>query len=255
MEKKPFIDFEGKKVLVTGASSGIGRAISIELSRRGADLILMGRNKERLDETFELLHSGNHTIIVLDLNEISAIYPKIKTFSQEYGRIYGLCHSAGIAETRSLNSIKADNFISMLNINLLSGIELCRAIGRRNVMDEEGGSILFISSVDALIGKPGQIAYSASKGAVNSAVRAMAIELVRKKIRVNSLSPGLVRSDMTNKAFSRLSEQQISKLEGAFPLGIGSPEDVARAAVFLLAPQNTWITGSNLVIDGGYTAG
>ena len=121
-------------------------------------------------------------------------------------------------------------------------------------MEEKGGSILFISSIYALVGMPGQIGYTASKGAVNSAVRTMAIELARRKIRVNTLSPGLVRTDMTNKAFELLTEEQVKKLEEAFPLGVGSPEEVARAAVFLLAPQNSWITGTDLVIDGGYTA-
>ena len=121
-------------------------------------------------------------------------------------------------------------------------------------MEENGGSILFISSIYALVGMPGQIGYSASKGAVNSAVRAMAIELARRKVRVNALSPGLVRTDMINEAFKILTEEQVRRLEEAFPLGVGSPEDVAKAAVFLLAPQNSWITGTDFIIDGGYTA-
>jgi len=101
---------------------------------------------------------------------------------------------------------------------------------------------------------PGQIAYSASKGAVNSAVRTMAVELARRQIRVNTLSPGLVRTDMTNEAFKLLTEEQVKKLEQSFPLGVGSSGDVARAAAYLLAPQNRWITGIDLVVDGGYTA-
>lgn len=254
MTKEPFLDFQGKKVLVSGASSGIGRAVSVELSRRGASLVLLARDRERLTETGALLGSAEYHIICLDLKEHSVILPKIRALSQQVGRVYGLCHCAGLVETRPLSSCKVEGLKSMLDVNLISGIELARAVCRRDVMEENGGSILFISSIYALVGMAGQISYSASKGAISAAVRAMAVELARRKIRVNTLSPGLVRTHMTNKALSLLSEQQVSNLEEAHPLGTGSPEDVARAAVFLLAPQNSWITGADLVIDGGYTA-
>ena len=116
------------------------------------------------------------------------------------------------------------------------------------------GSILFISAIYGLIGKPGQIAYSGSKGALTAAARAMAIELARRHIRVNVLSPGIVRTEMTEKAFSGLSAQQVQALEDTHPLGFGSPEDVASAAAFLLSPENKWITGTDLVVDGGCSA-
>jgi len=254
MKQEAFVDFHGKKILVTGASSGIGRAISIELSRRGAGLVLLGRDRDRLSKTVELLSSADCHIICLDLKEHSSILPKIMELSQDIGRIYGLCHSAGIEETRPLSSCKPERFKAMLDINVIAGIELARAVCRRDVMGEAGGSVLFISSISALIGMPGHIAYSASKGAISAAVRSMALELARRKIRVNTLSPGLVRTQMTTTSLSMLSEQQIKDIEAGFPLGVGSPEDVARAAVFLLAPQNSWITGTDLVIDGGYTA-
>ena len=254
MESEPFIDFQGKKVIVTGSSSGIGRATSIELSRYGAIVILVGSDKARLNETADLLESKDHHTILMDLREHSAIVPKIKDFSQSFGPIYGLCHSAGVVETRPLSLCKVEGIRTMMDVNLLAGIELARVICRRDVMEKKGGSILFISSIYALVGMPGQIGYSASKGAVNSAIRAMAVELARRKIRVNTVSPGLVRTDMTNGAFKILTEEQISRLENAFPLGVGSPQDVAKAAAFLLAPQNSWITGVDLIIDGGYTA-
>ena len=121
-------------------------------------------------------------------------------------------------------------------------------------MDQDGGTILFMSSIYSRVGMPGQIGYAGSKGAVVAASRAMAIELARRNIRVNTLSPGFVRTPMTDEALAKLSDSQVKKIEDAHPLGTGSPEDVARAAVFLLAPQNRWITGIDLVIDGGYTA-
>jgi NAD(P)-dependent dehydrogenase (short-subunit alcohol dehydrogenase family) len=254
MTREPFIDFQGKTVWVTGASSGIGRAVSVELSRRGARLVLVGRDEKRLRETADLLEDTNCDILSWDLRNLSEMETTIKTLVRKTGRIYGLCHSAGIVETRPLSSNSMEIVQSMLNINLMAGLELARIICRRDVMEETGGSLLFISSIYALVGMPGQIGYSASKGAVTAAARAMAVELARRKIRVNTLSPGLVKTDMIAGAFSILSKTQAKDLEEGYPLGTGTPEDVARAAAFLLAPQNKWITGLDMIIDGGYVA-
>jgi NAD(P)-dependent dehydrogenase (short-subunit alcohol dehydrogenase family) len=142
----------------------------------------------------------------------------------------------------------------MLDVNLTAAIELARAVCRRDVMTEAGGALIFITSIYGTVGMPGQIAYSATKGALQSAARSMAIELARRKIRVNTLSPGLVHTPMTKTALSLLSTEQIHEIESNHPLGVGTPSDVAHAAAFLLAPQTTWITGTDLVIDGGYTA-
>lgn len=201
MGNTPFLDFDGKKVVVTGASSGIGRAISIELSQHGAGLILIGRNRERLQETAAGLSNGEHNIICLDLTQHSEIVPAIRELAQQGERIYGLCHCAGIVETRPLSSYKVEGLSAMLDVNLIAGIEL-----------------------------------------------------TRRNIRVNTLSPGFVRTPMTEEALAKLSEQQVKKIEDAHPLGTGTPEDVARAAAFLLAPTSAWITGTDLVIDGGYSA-
>jgi len=254
MVNEPFIDFKGKNVIVTGASSGIGRAISIQLNRCGATVVLFGRNQEGLMETATSLGSGSYHIVKFDLTDHGAIVPKIREVSSNVGRIYGLCHSAGIDEIRPLSSCKFDRLQLLLDINLLAGIELTRAICRRDIMEEDSGSILLISSIAGIVGVPGHVAYSASKGAVAAAVRTLAIELADRKIKVNAISPGLIRTGMTMKALSRLSEQQRQDIEKAHPLGIGNSKDVARAATFLLAPQNTWITGTNMVVDGGYTA-
>jgi NAD(P)-dependent dehydrogenase (short-subunit alcohol dehydrogenase family) len=254
MRGESFIDFSGKTVIVTGASSGIGRAISIELSRHGASLVLVGRDHTRLMDTASLLGSGFYHIVILDLREHAAILPRVQEVAREAGRLYGLCHSAGIVKTRPLSSSRVEDLKSMLDVNLTSGLELARAVCRRDIMEEQGGSILFISSIYALVGMPGQIAYSATKGAVSAAARSMAVELARRKIRVNTISPGLVPTSMTASALCLLSQEQVTNLEKAHPLGPGRPEDVARAAAFLLAPQSSWITGADLVVDGGFTA-
>ncbi|MGA1792014.1 MAG: SDR family NAD(P)-dependent oxidoreductase [bacterium] len=254
MTIEPFIDFQGKRILVSGASSGLGRAICIELSKRGASLILLGRDRERLMETASQLTKTEYHLLVLDLRALSEIGPKLKAQAREIGRIYGFCHSAGVVETRPLAALQLEGIRKILDVNFISGIELARIISRKDIMEEDGGAILFISSVYARMGVAGQTIYCGSKGAVNAAARAMAIELARRRIRVNTISPGLIRTAMTDSSLSILSNQQIMDLENAHPLGIGTPEDVARAAAFLLAPQNPWITGEDLIIDGGLSA-
>jgi NAD(P)-dependent dehydrogenase (short-subunit alcohol dehydrogenase family) len=254
MTETPFVDFGGRWIVVTGASSGIGRAIAIELARRAARLLLIGRNEEKLRDTAAQLPASAGRVVVQDLHRTDALMSLVTDHVRDYGRVHGLCYCSGVVETRPLASFQPENFREMMNVNVTAGLELARAICRRNVMTEEGGALLFIASIYGLVGMPGEVAYSATKGALQSAARSMAIELARRRIRVNTLSPGLVHTPMTDTAFSALSEEQVRALEQAHPLGSGTPEDVARAAAFLLAPQSRWITGTDVVIDGGYTA-
>ncbi len=254
MTIEPFIDFQGRQVLVTGASSGIGQAIAVELGRRDARPILVGRNREMLARTAAAVGEARCRILELDLAQLDAILPAVREVVGQGGRIYGMCHAAGVVETRPLSAIKLDSLRALIEVNLTAGIELARVVCRRDILTEESGSVLFISSIYARVGMAGQISYSASKGAVTAAARAMAVELARRRIRVNCLSPGLVHTQMTEAAFGKLAPSHVKELEDAHPLGPGRPEDVARAAVFLLAPQNAWITGIDMVVDGGYTA-
>ena len=254
MSQASFLDFQGKWVLVTGASSGIGRSTAVELSRHGARVVLLGRNEARLGETAERLGNMEHKILALDLTNHDKIAPAIVDLRKETGSIYGLFHSAGIVHTRPLSSNKIEVVESELAVNLVAGLELARVICRRDIVEEGGASLLFVSSIYANVGMPGQITYCACKGAISAAVRAMAIELARRQIRVNTISPGLVMTEMTREALSILSDAHVEKLKKAHPLGAGTAEDVARAAVFLLAPATRWITGTDLVIDGGFTA-
>jgi NAD(P)-dependent dehydrogenase (short-subunit alcohol dehydrogenase family) len=246
--------FEGKTIVVSGASSGIGRAIALQLARQGAGLVLIGRNRERLEDTAQRAGACVCRIVQLDLTDMTAIMPAVKEAASTLGRLYGLCHAAGTVDTLPLSAVSPNKLQAMMQVNYLAGVELARSVTRRDLLSEEGGAVLFISSIYGLIGKSGQIAYSGSKGAVIAAARAMAIELARRNVRVNVLSPGMVRTEMTERALAGLSTQQVQALKDSHPLGFGSPDDVAYAATFLLAPENKWITGTNLIVDGGCSA-
>jgi NAD(P)-dependent dehydrogenase (short-subunit alcohol dehydrogenase family) len=154
-------------------------------------------------------------------------------------------------QTLPLSALKPDRIRAMFDVNFLAGTELVRALSRREVLDEQGGAVLWIASVYAHVGAPGQIGYSATKGAVLAAARSMALEFAPRKLRVNSLSPGFVQTAMTQSA--KLNQAQWERILAMHPLGAGEPEDVARAALFMMDPANRWLTGADLVIDGGYT--
>lgn len=246
---------DGRWIVVSGASSGLGRAIAIELASRGAGVALLGRDRARLQATAEQIGAAApNRIVEIDLARADRILPAITALRDEVGPMHGLCHAAGIVETRPLPTNTVDVVRAQLDINLVAGLELARAVCRRDVMAPEGGSLLFISSVYGRVGMPGQIGYCATKGAVAAAARALAIELARRQIRANCLSPGLVYTEMTRQSLGKLSPEHVQKIEAAHPLGIGQPEDVARAAAFLLSPASRWITGADLPVDGGFTA-
>jgi NADP-dependent 3-hydroxy acid dehydrogenase YdfG len=157
-----WLDFADRWVVVTGASSGLGRAVAAELAACGARVILVGRNQERLAATAALLEDAKHHTLILDLAKLDAIAPEIVRLRQECGPIYGLCHAAGVVMTRPLHANTVEVVQSQLDVNLLAGLEMARAVCRRDVMTPEGGSIVFLSSVYGRVGMPGQIGYCAT---------------------------------------------------------------------------------------------
>ncbi len=177
--------FEGKTIVVSGASSGIGRAVAVHLARQGAGLVLIGRNRDRLEDTAKQAGAHACRIIQLDLTDVSMIMPAVKEAASAVGRLYGLCHAAGTVDTLPLSATSSEKLQAMMQVNYVAGMELARSVTRRDFLNAVGGAVLFISAIYGLVGKPGQIAYSGSKGAVIAAARAMAIELARRNVRVN----------------------------------------------------------------------
>lgn len=246
--------FADRWIIVSGASTGIGRATCYELAAQGARIILIGRNADRLKEVARQLGASDRAVLrVLDLSNAGGIADGVREIAAETGPIYGLCHAAGVTLTLPLSATRPERARPVMDINFFAGLELARALVQRTTLTEEGGSIVWISSVYAHAGAPGQIAYCASKGAIAASVRAMALELAPRRVRVNSVSPGLVRTEMTDPARSTMTAEQWDRIIARHPLGVGQPADVARAVAFLLHPANQWTTGTDLVIDGGYS--
>jgi NAD(P)-dependent dehydrogenase (short-subunit alcohol dehydrogenase family) len=250
---QPFIDFEQRVVVLSGAAGGIGRAIAKQLALLNARLILLGRDEARLQNLIKELAGEQHQYAVLDLLDIDNIKPALTPLLQSSGGVYGFCHCAGLIYLRPLNSTKQDLLAQQMLVNLSSGLEITKLTSNRTLAAKDAGSIVFVSSICADSGSAGQIGYCASKGAVNAAVRAMAIEMAPRNIRVNSVSPGAILNDMTVTK-SGLSAEQIEQVLSKYPLSHGREIDVARAVVFLLAPENTWITGVDFKVDGGFSA-
>lgn len=244
---------ENKNIVVSGASSGIGSACSKICSGSGANLILLGRNQSGLNETLGNLYPGNHSSMSFDLLNIEGIDKTLEELLNKYGKIDGFIHSAGIDISLPLNSLKTKDYQTIFNTNVISGFEIARVLSKKQFCPINGASYIFISSVMGLVGESAKIAYSASKGALLAGCRSMALELASKKIRVNCISPAIVRTELVNRLFSELPEKSVEIIKSKHPLGFGTPEDIANACVFLLSDETRWITGSNLVIDGGYS--
>ena len=247
------MDMTGRWVLVTGASSGIGQATAILLAELGCRVILVARSEERLQATRDLMAGDGHVIKAFDLAQVEMIEPWLKTIVSETGPLTGLVHCAGIQRTVPIRFEKPCVDDPLWRLNYHSAAALVAAF-RKPSNRTQNSSVVLVSSIVGLIGQPGNSTYSASKGALIAYARAAALELAREEIRVNCVAPGHVRTAMTVSAESKLTESQAQAIQDAHPLGLGYPEDVANAIAFLLADTGRWITGTTLVVDGGYTA-
>ncbi len=244
----PLNEFEGKRYIVSGASSGIGKKIVTDLADYGAFVLALGRDQDRLN-SLKMLHPTRITAESFDITDFSKLKFVIEKFS-ESGKVDGCVHSAGINKFTPLKILKWDIFDKIMQVNLYAGIELARLVSSKK-NSNEGCSIVMISSVAGIKGEVGFTAYSASKGALISAMKSMALELAPSKIRINSISPGVVKTELTE-SMEKFYPNGTDSIIKKHPAGIGLVEDVSNLVLFLLNPKSKWITGSNFIIDGGY---
>ena len=249
----PF-SLEGKIILVTGASSGIGRQCAIDCSKMGATVILVARNEKRLKETQkEMQQSERHSYYSIDLGQPDRIKELVETIVITHGKLDGFIHAAGIEKTLPVKLLSIDDYETLFRVNTLSAFEFIRCFSNKKFFNDNG-RIVLLSSITSIIGRGGVAAYAASKGAMVSAVRSMALELARKGICINCVSPGTILTPMMQDFLSTLSEEDYKKRIDGFPLGLGEVTDVSQLCLFLLSNASRWITGQNIVIDGGYTS-
>ena len=249
----PF-SLEGKLIVVTGASSGIGRQCAIDCSKMGASVVLIARDEERLKETVSMMeYPERHSCYLVDLFQIDQIRPLVDNIVSAHGKIDAYVHAAGIEKTLPLKLLCSDDYKSVFTVNTLSAFEFIRYFSSRKNFND-GGRIVLISSILSIVGRGGVSAYAASKGAMVSAVKSMALEFAPKKICINSISPGTIRTPLMERFLSSLSEEDYKQRVSGFPLGLGEVTDISRTCLFLLSDASRWITGQNIVVDGGYTA-
>ena len=238
----------GKTIFVTGASSGIGKATAIECSKMGARMIISGRDENRLNDTFAQLQGKEHYQILADLNEEEGINKIVNNLVV----IDGIVHCAGIAKPLPFQFINNSVIEEVLRVNFIAPTLLSQQLIKSKKL-QKNSSIVFVSSISGIIcSSVGGSVYSASKGAVNGLVKGMALDLAPKGIRVNCVLPGMIDTNIFNN--SSVTQEQLNQDRKRYPLGrYGLPEEVAYAAIYLLSDASIWMTGSNIVIDGGYT--
>lgn len=243
----PF-SLEGKNILITGASSGIGRSAAIECSKMGARVIATARNEERLIETLSLLEGEGHQYIVCDLTNEESVDRLVAGLSD----IQGLVSNAGVSMLVPIQFINKDYLSSVLDVNTFAPILLLQKL-LKNKKIKKGSSIVFTSSISGLgTCAVGSSMYAASKGAISAFIRCAALELAPRNIRVNAVCPAMVDTDLLG--LLPISEDEKKQNLKDYPLGrLGNPSDVAHAMVYLLSDASSWVTGDNLVIDGGLT--
>jgi NAD(P)-dependent dehydrogenase (short-subunit alcohol dehydrogenase family) len=248
-------NLEGKALLITGASSGIGQQCAVVASRLGANLLLLTRSQERIRETISLLPGGAHYAIhEVDFSYPAQVEESLPAALEEFGALDGVIHCAGISVTRPLSSITEKQARELIDVNLLSAYLLVKTTTRKRFFADTGGSIVLVSSVMGTLGARGKSVYSLTKGGLNGTARSLAVELASRQIRVNTVSPGVVTTPLSSQAAYQLDPQWAGAVEAAHPLGVGRPLDVANACVFLVSDLSRWVTGIDLVVDGGYSA-
>lgn len=245
---------KGKHIIVTGASSGIGKSCVIQFDKLGAKVTLIARNMERLQMVFSELNNPGG-LYAYDLSEIDGIESLIKSIVSEHGKFDGMMYCAGDCLRAPLGMCKPKTIRKSMEINYFAFVEMLRCVSK-NKNCNLGASLVAMTSASSLKGERGLLGLSASKAAMNNAVRCAALELAPKKIRVNAIASAYVTgSMMVDDTVDIFGAERVQKSIDDFqPLGVGHPEDIADAAAFLMSEASRYMTGSIMMVDGGYMA-
>lgn len=237
----------GKKILITGASSGLGRQCAITASHYGAELIITGRNEERLRDTFNQLSGTGHQLMVADLTKDAEITDLVSQLPP----LNGVVFSTGISDLAPARYIKADDIARTFDISYKASVLLTSALLSQKKLEKNACSLVFISTISTKYPFVGGTMYISAKAALESYAKVLALELAPKGIRSNSISPAFVKTPMLQDTAEKYSDEAVRKIEAQQLLGLGDPEDVANPVVFFLSDASKWITASNLILGGG----
>ena len=247
MEYFPF-SLSGKTILVTGASSGIGRAVAQECAAAGAVCLITARNQERLQQTLDELQGEGHQMFISDLADITTI----ETMIENLPKLDGVVSCAGVVETKLLKFTEEEDLQNLFQTNTFSAIRLVRSLLQKKKLKKES-SVVFISSISGVkCGYIGGSLYGATKGAIEGFAKATALELAPQRIRVNTITPGMVETSLLKDV--EVDQDQIETDKQKYPMKrYGKPEEIGYSAVYLLSDATKWVTGTALLIDGGFT--
>lgn len=246
------MDLTGKTILVTGASSGIGRAAAVLCAQLGAKVIASGRDQQRLDETKSRLEGDGHIALAQDLSCQDGLEPFVKEIVSLAGKLDGLIHCAGIPGVMPLKALSRSRLENIMAVNFYAFVELVRQFGKRRY-SRDGASIVGISAALIRRPRPYELAYIASKAALEAAVPVMAMELKERKIRVNCVSPGAVKTEMLERLAEEFDNRNMLEREAQSSiLGWQSPEEIAKVCAFLMSDAASAVTARIVPADGGF---
>jgi len=238
-------------ILLTGATSGIGLETLKTLMNSQNKVFAVARDFSKISDLL-ILYPGRIITITFDFKETDNIEYIFNTLNLIDEKFDALIHCAGVEETIPLTLYTPSKIKNIFEINVFAGIELLRHFSKKK-FSNEGASVVFVSSVMGVLGQPGKIGYCSTKSAILGMVKSSALELSKRKIRVNAVLPGVVNTPMTEKLFSQLSPNNVDEIKAMHPLGIGEVSDVVPTIEFLISSNSRWITGQNFIIDGGYS--
>lgn len=247
------MDLTGKRYIVTGASSGLGRQVCVTISQLGANVTAIARREDRLKETLSLMEKGEHDYYSYDLSEVDGIESLVNSAVSKNGKYDGAVHCAGIGILMPVAMSKYSFMKEIMDINFFSFVEMARVLSKKKNSNDEA-SFVAVSSAASEFTDKCKLGYTSSKGALDSAVKAMAVELgASRKMRFNTVNPGWIKTEMYNMFVEQTGAEHAEKTLSTHVLGIAEPAEVANTIAFLLSPMSSKITGQNIFIDSGWT--